>query len=53
MPRTSYRPLAALLGLTLAAGVTVTTGPTTAAGRRPPVHHSRPRRRPASGTAAP
>ncbi|MET1060547.1 MAG: gamma-glutamyltransferase [Nocardioides sp.] len=32
MPRTSHRPLAALLGLTLAAGLSVTTGPTSAAG---------------------
>jgi gamma-glutamyltranspeptidase/glutathione hydrolase len=32
MPRSSHRPLAALLGLTLAAGVTVTTGPPSAAG---------------------
>ena len=32
MSRTPHRPLAALLGLTLAAGVTVTSGPTTAAG---------------------
>jgi gamma-glutamyltranspeptidase/glutathione hydrolase len=32
MSRTPHRPLAALLGLALAAGVTVTSGPTTAAG---------------------
>ena len=52
MPRTSYRPLAALLGLTLAAGMTATAGPTTAAGPAPILPGSHPRRRPASGTAA-